>query len=209
MQSLIFNISFLARHDAALVFAVIYVASALLGNISAFINFWVAFAANFEQWRVLAIFAAVFAGEVTGDCMWYGIGRSLRDTRFGAWIKNRLPGHDRAESALQKKGKKYLYLSKFAYGSAGLVLFSLGWTKMDFRVFFKNSLVSITLALPVVFFMAYSLFSGFAPLTAVGEFKHIERVLLIGVVAFLVLEWLLAKAVRALLNGNGTAEDGK
>lgn len=205
MQTLILNIGFLARHDLVLVFAVIYVLTALLGNISAFLNFWVAFAADYERWRVLALFAVIFAGEVTGDCMWYGIGRGLSDTRFGAWIKRHLPGHDRAEDAFQKKGKKYLYLCKFAYGSAGFVLFSLGWTKMEFRTFFKNSLVSIVLALPIVFFMAYGLFSGLAPLAAVSTFKHIELLLLIGVAAFLMLEWLLSKAVKALLNGNGEA----
>ena len=201
-----FNIGYLARHDMALVFAAIYVITIFLGNISAFINFWVAFAANYEQWRVLAMFAVIFLGEVTGDCLWYGLGRGLRNTGFGIWVKNHLPGHERAENALQKKGKKYLYLSKFAYGSAGFVVFSIGWTQMDFRTFFKNSLISIILALPVVFFMAYGLFSGLAPLTAVAAFKHLEWLLLIGIVTFIVLQWLLSKAVRAFLNGSGDSE---
>ena len=207
MQATLFSIGFLLRYDAAFVFAATHMVTIFLGNISAFVVFWVAFAADFARWQVLALFAIIFAGEVTGDCLWYVLGRGLRDTRFGMWIKNHIPRHERAEAAIQKKGKKYLYLSKFAYGSAGFVIFFLGWMRMDFRTFIKNSLISVILVLPIVFFMAYGLFSGLAPLTAVAAFKSIGRVFLIGIVAFIVLEWLLGKAVKALLgNGDGDGE---
>ena len=155
----------------------------------------------------MAIFGIIAFGEATGDCLWYGLGRTLRNTKFGNWVKNHLPGHDRAHDALQKKGRRYLYLSKFAYGSAGLVTFSLGWTGMPFRTFLKNSLMSVVVALPVVFFLAYGIFSGLSPLTAVDQFKHIERIVLVGIVAFLALEYLISRVMKYLLkngNGNGT-----
>ena len=199
--------TFFAHHNALFILLTVYVVTIFAGNISAFINFWLAFALNLKGWQVMMLFGIVAAAEVTGDCMWFGLGRVLRNTRFGAWIKRRLPGHDRAEDTLQKKGRRFLYLSKFAYGSAAFVAFSLGWTGMQFRTFVRNAAVAIVIALPVVFLMAYGLFAGLSPLAAVSQFKHIELLLLFGIIAFFALQYLLSKAAKLILgdrmNGNG------
>jgi membrane protein DedA with SNARE-associated domain len=196
-----------ARHNAPFIFTAVYVVTIFGGNISAFINFWLAFALNFEGWRVMALFGVVAAAELTGDCMWFGLGRKLRNTRFGLWIKHHMPGHDRAEGAFQRKGRRFLYLSKFAYGSAAFVAFSLGWTGMHFRTFARNAAVAILIALPLVFLIAYGLFAGLSPLAAVTQFKHIELLFFIGIIAFFVLEYLVSKAAKMIftdkMNGNG------
>jgi membrane protein DedA with SNARE-associated domain len=209
-DSIIAAAGLFARSSALLAYLIVYVATVLSGNISAFIAFWISFATNLEKWRVLLLLGIVAAGEVTGDCFWFGLGHGLRNTRLGSWVERRVPGHAKAESTLHRKGRRFLYLSKFAYGSAGLVVFSLGWTGMQFRCFFKNSVISVLIALPVVFFTAYGLFSGISPLAAVAVFKHVELLFLIGIVAFLILEWLLSKLVKALFpdNGNGNCGEG-
>src|SRR6185295_7037383 len=115
-------------------------ATIILGNISAFLNFWIAFAAHFESSHVMLLAGVIAAALLTGDCMWYSVGRFLGSTRIGPWIKRRLSkGHAKVEEAIQKKGKRLLYLSKFAYGSGSFIVFSLGWMKMDFRTFLRNS----------------------------------------------------------------------
>jgi membrane protein DedA with SNARE-associated domain len=209
-SSVVAAASFFARHNAVLVFGTVYVVTIFAGNISAFINFWLSFALNLAGWQVMAVFGVVAAGQLTGDCMWFGLGRVLRNTKFGAWIKRRMPGHDKAEDTLQRKGRRILYLSKFAYGSAAFVAFSLGWTGMHFKIFARNAAIAIVIALPVVFIMAYGLFVGLSPLSAVRLFKHIELLLLFGIAAFFALEYLLSKAAKFILadkmNGNGDAE---
>jgi membrane protein DedA with SNARE-associated domain len=206
-DSIIAAINLFARSNALFTFLIVYVATVFAGSVTAFIAFWVSFAADFEPWRVMALVGIVAAGQVTGDCFWFGLGHGLRNTRIGNWVERRVPGHARAESALHKNGRRFLYFSKFAYGSAGLVVFSLGWTGMDFRRFIKNSVASIVVSLPIIFFMAYGLFSGLSPLAAVDVFKHMGRLFLIGIIAFIVLEWLLAKLVKAVFsereNGEG------
>jgi len=203
VDSLTTGIAFLANHDVAVVFGTVYVVTIFGGNIAAFAALLVAFAAHLESWRIMAILGIVALGEVTGDCMWYSLAHFLRHTRIGNWIKNHIPGHARAEGALQKNGRKYLYLSKFAYGSAGFVSFFIGWTGgMPFKKFIKNSLMSVLIALPVLFLLAYGIFSGLSPLAAVSQFKHLERIVLVGIVAFLVLEYALAKVVRYVFGDN-------
>jgi membrane protein DedA with SNARE-associated domain len=207
LSSIALAAGFFARHNALFIFAAVYAVTVFGGNISAFINFWLAFALNFEGWRVMALFGIIAAAEWTGDCMWFGLGRKLRNTRFGEWIKRRMPGHKRAEGSLQRNSRRFLYLSKFAYGSAAFVAFSLGWTGMHFKTFAKNAAVAILIALPIVFLMAYGLFAGLSPLAALGQFRHVELLFLFGIIAFFVLEYLLSKAARMIfperMNGNG------
>lgn len=203
MDSIAVGINAFARNDALWAFLIAYGGAIVAGNIAAFVTFWVGFLANLESWRMMVFFGFIAAGEVTGDCFYFTLGHLLRGTKFGAWVERRVPGHGKVEHAIQGKSRRLLYLSKFAYGSGGMVVFSLGWTgSMPFRKFVKNSILSIIVALPVVFMIAYGLFSGLSPLAGIDEFKHIERLLLLGIIAFFVLEWALSKVVRAVV-GNG------
>ncbi len=210
MNSVTHTLAIFAQHNPLLVFVGAFVATILGGNIAAFIIFWVAFASGLGGLQVLMLFGAIAAEEFVGDIVWFSLGRGARNTRVGDWIRRRLRGHARVEAAIHKKGKRLLYLCKFAYGSAGVVLFSLGWaSNMEYSVFLENSAMSILIALPVVFLMAYALFSGTAPLTAVDAFKHIELLLFIAIVAFFVLEWLISKAVKIIFaNGENQENEG-
>ena len=155
MDSLAAGINLFARDNALWAFLIAYFGAIIAGNISAFVTFWIGFLANLENWRMMAFFGFVAAGEVTGDCFYFTLGRLLSGTKFGAWVERRVPGHGRAEHAIQNKSRRLLYLSKFAYGSGGMVVFSLGWTgSMPFKKFVKNSVLSIIVALPVVFMIA-------------------------------------------------------
>lgn len=205
MEAFISQLTFFLRHNIVTVFPLIYFATILGGNILAFTIFWVGFAANFGGWRIVAVFGVVALAEVSGDLVWFSIGRLSRNTAFGNWVKSHLPGHDHVEDILHSQGKKLLYLSKFAYGSAAVVIFSLGWSGMRLKTFLKNSALSVVIGLPVVFFLAYGLFSGLSPITAVTQFKHLEILFLIAIVSFFVLQWLLSKAARIIF---GTTADG-
>jgi membrane protein DedA with SNARE-associated domain len=134
---------------------------------------------------------------MTGDLLWYSLGRALRGTRFGLWVETHLPGHAKAEAMLQQRGQQWLFLSKFVLGFAPPIVFSIGWSGMDFKTFYKNSLLSILLWLPVLTGLAYGIVSGLAPLAAT-DFKKIEWVALGGFVLFIILDCLVANGVKAL-----------
>ena len=178
---------------------VIYLATIFLGNISAFVSFWVIFAANFGFIGFLCLVFTIFLSDMTGDLLWYSLGRSLRDTRFGLWMETHIPGHAKIESLFQHKGKQWLFLSKFVLGFAPPVVFSIGWSGMDFKTFYKNSLLSILLWLPILTMLSYGIVSGLAPLAAT-DFRKIEWIALGGLVLFIILDYAIAKGVKMLAN---------
>jgi len=176
---------------------IIYIATVFLGNISAFVSFWIIFEANFGIIGFSFLILTVFLSDMTGDLLWYSLGRSLRGTRFGLWVETHMPGHAKAEALVQRKGRQWLFLSKFVLGFAPPVVFSIGWSGMKFKTFYRNSLLSILLWLPILMGLAYGIVSGLAPLAAT-DFRRLEWVALIGFFLFVVLDYALAKGVKML-----------
>jgi len=189
---------------------IIYLATIFLGNVSAFVSFWIIFEANFGILGFLVLVLVVFLSDMTGDLLWYSLGRSLRGTRFGLWMETHIPGHAKAEAMVQRKGRQWLFLSKFVLGFAPPVVFSIGWSGMDFKTFYKNSLLSIILWLPILMLLSYGIVSGLAPLAAT-DLRKLEWLAAGGFLLFIILDYAIAKGVKMLadrfLGTNGEGED--
>jgi membrane protein DedA with SNARE-associated domain len=176
---------------------IIYIVTIFLGNISAFVSFWIIFEAHFGIVGFLVLALTFFLSDMTGDLMWYSLGRSLRGTRFGLWVETHMPGHAKAEAMVRRKGRQWLFLSKFVLGFAPPVVFSIGWSGMDLKTFYRNSLLSILLWLPILMGLSYCIVSGLAPLAATN-FRKLEWVALGGFVLFVILDYAIAKGVKML-----------
>lgn len=194
------------RANAFGAYFIIYIATIFFGNISAFVGFWIIFEANFGIFGFLCLILTIFLSDMTGDLLWYSLGRSLRGTRFGLWVETHLPGHARAEAMVQRRGQQWLFLSKFVIGFAPPVVFSIGWSGMDLKTFYKNSLLSILLWLPILIGLAYGIVSGLAPLAAT-DFRKVEFVFLAGLVLFVILDYAvvsgIGKLAKCLLKTSG------
>jgi len=199
MGSFTANLAALAGQNPLLAYFIIYLATIFVGNISAFVSFWIIAQANFGIWGFPALILAVFAADFTGDLLWYTLGRRLRDTKFGDWVKRHLPGHRKAEQVLKYHGKYWIYFSKFVFGSAPIVIFSIGWSGMRFKNFIRNSIYSILLWLPILIGLAYGLVSGLSPLYAIAAFRNFEWNFFIGIVLFLFLNFVVARGIAKLL----------
>lgn len=205
------NVAALASQNPFLAYFIIYLATIFLGNISAFVSFWIIAQTSLGLLGFPTLILVVFLSDFSGDMLWYSLGRKLRDTRFGGWVKNHLPGHRKAEKVLKYHGRYWIYFSKFVFGSAPLVIFSIGWTGMKFKAFLKNSVFSILLWLPILIGLAYGLVSGLSPLSAVDDFKKFEWNFLIGIALFIFLDLVVARGISKLLKKiikNGDAELG-
>jgi membrane protein DedA with SNARE-associated domain len=197
--SLTATIALLASQNPFLAYFIIYLATIFLGNISAFVSFWIIAQTNFGLWGFPTLILVIFTSDFSGDLLWYSLGRKLRNTRFGEWVKNHLPGHKKAETVLRYHGRYWIYFSKFVFGSAPPVIFSIGWTGMKFKTFLKNSIFSILLWLPILIGLTYGLVSGLSPLGAINGFKTIEWNFLIGIALFVFLDYIVARGIAKLL----------
>lgn len=200
MGSIISNAGLLASQSPFLAYFIIYLGTIFLGNISAFASFWFVFQGYLGPSGIPFLILAIFLADLTGDLLWYSLGRTFRDTRLGNWIKRRLPWHEKIEKALVRNGKGWLFLSKFLYGSAFPIIFSIGWMKMGFAKFLRNSVLSILLWLPILLGLVYGLVSGLSPLKAVSIFKNFELVFFIGLALFIFVDYFLAKLIAKIFN---------
>ena len=190
------HIGILASQNLPLAYFIIYLATIFLGNVSAFAGFWFAAQGYFGPWGIPFLIATVFLANFSGDLLWYTLGRKLHKTRFGNWIKNHIPGYEKIAGRVERNGKRLIFLAKFLYSSSFPVIFAVGWTQMEFRRFVRTSILSILLWLPILLGLAYAVISGLSPLDAVDDLKRFEVTFLIGLVLFLVLDYLIAKLFR-------------
>lgn len=199
MSEITATVALLASHNPLVAYFIIYLATIFFGNISAFVSFWIIAQTNFGIWGFPLLILVVFGADFSGDMLWYTLGRKLRNTRFGEWVKNHLPGHAKAETTLQNHGRYWIYFSKFIVGSAPPVIFLIGWTGMPTRQFAKNSIYSILLWLPILTGVAYGLVSGLSPLGTINDFKKFEWNFLIGIALFIFMNHLIARFASKLL----------
>jgi membrane protein DedA with SNARE-associated domain len=181
----------------------VYLTAIFIGNIASFTSFWVAFEGGFGAWGVPLILAIVFCAAVSGDLIWYTMGRTLRSTRLGDWIRRRLPGHEKLEAHIKQRGGRWILASKFVYGSFP-ILFTVGWTGMPFRRFFRNSLAAISLWLPVIFGVSYGLYASLAPLAAaIRTVRDFELLFLGALLLFLATQYGLVRLFGRVFKGGG------
>jgi len=198
MSNFLVNLGLLASQNPFLAYFIIYFVTIFLGTISAFASFFIIFRGLLGAWGPPLLFLTIFCSNVTGDLLWYSLGWTLRDTRLGNFIKNRLPGHTRIEAGIQKNGMRWVFASKFLYGSSLPILFFVGWMKMDFKRFFKTAVAAILCWLPIITAIAFGLVAGLTPLHAAATLKEYTIIFLLGIVLFLIGNYILAKIFKFL-----------
>lgn len=210
MSEWIDTLRILADQNLFLAFFIIYLGTIFFGNISAFATFWIAFRGGFGAWGIPLAALVIFAAEVSGDMLWYSLGSTLRDTRLGTFLKNRLPNHEKLESKIQTKIVRMVVLSKFIYASSFPIIFMIGWSRVAFKRFFRASSLTLAAWVPLLMGIAYGLFSSLSPLGAIATFRQFEINFFIGIAAFIVANYFLTKLVKFVFgkwwkeeNGNG------
>ena len=200
------NIGLLASQNTFLAYFIVYLVTIFLGNLSAFAGLWLVFRGYFGIAGVPLMVGTIFLSDLSADVLWYSLGRATRGTRFGNWVKGHLPWHDKIERTIHRNGRGWLFVSKFVYGSTVPIGFSIGWATMEFKKFFRNSVFSILAWLPILLLLGYGLVSGLSPLRALAVFHNFEWVFLIGLVLFIILDYLIAKLFSWMFARKGHRE---
>jgi len=193
----------LAGQNPFLAYFIIYLAIIFLGNLGAFAALWVAFQGALGAWGVPLTLIAGYCANLSGDALWYGMGRWLRSTRLGNWIKRRAPHHEKIEAHITQRGRRWMLFAKFAYGSNFPIIFTIGWTRMDFRSFFRRAMLAAAIWLPVILGLSYGLYSGLAPLAAaISTLKDFELLFLAALALFIIIQFALARAFGKIFGRN-------
>lgn len=104
--------------------------------------------------------AAVLAGHLFGDVVWFVLGRALSDTRPGRWIQGRLPVHERV-TRFFAEGRVYLLaLSKLLATPTVPILFLLGWYRTPPARYARLSLASTGIWFAGLMIFCVAVYSG-------------------------------------------------
>lgn len=179
-----------------LAYLIVYGATIILGNLAAFTALWIGLHNNFGASVLPLIILSLFLADISGDLLWYFSGRALRDTKFGNFIKERLPGHRHIERHIHRNSARWIVLSKFIYSTTFPIIFSVGWAKIEFKKFLPYSLLAIATSIPLLVLIAYGISSWLSPLEASFAFRQIERILAIGIVTFFIVRFAIGKIVK-------------
>lgn len=183
----------------ALVYLGTYLSIIIVGNVVSFATLWLAFQGELDFKNFLGVVGLVLFADISGDLAWYWLGRKLRGTRLGEFLHRHLPKHEEIEGYITANSKKWIFLSKFIPSSTFTIIFLVGWSKIDFKKFFSTSLLAIFSSVAILVALAFGLATGLSGLEAATVFKKYERLFLLAVILFLVINFVLGKLFRSLV----------
>lgn len=128
--------------DPVLAYVLIALGTALLGNLVAFPSILLGLDGVFGTGSMFITPFAALAGQLMGDVTWYTLGRKVAGTRFGVWLKDRLPTHERVTRFFEGGSVYILITSKLLTTPTMPILFLLGWNKTPRARYARLSLIS-------------------------------------------------------------------
>ena len=181
-----------------LVYLGTYISIIIVGNVVSFATLWLAFQGELDFKNFLGVVGLVLFADISGDLAWYWLGRKLRGTRLGEFLYRHIPKQKEIEEHIAANSKRWIFLSKFIPSSTFAIIFSVGWAKIDFKKFFATSLLAIFSSVAILVLLAFGLATGLSGLEAATAFKKYERLFLLAIIIFIVIDLLLGKLFRTL-----------
>lgn len=177
-------------------YVTIFFSAIILGNISAFLTFWLASFGYFGSWGVLITAITVFIADVCGDTLWFWLGRTLRETKLGHFIKNHISRMKHVKDYVNEDTIKLMFLAKFVSSTNTPLVFLAGWAKVNFKKFIRVSLFAIANWFIIIFTIIYLLRPTVGPILPTNIIGKIEIILLIGVATFFISHLLAHRLTK-------------
>jgi membrane protein DedA with SNARE-associated domain len=196
MENILNNLIELAITHQSLSYYLIALASVFQGEATFLIAMYLvnSGALNFF-WVVLAIFCAV----ILSDYFLYFLGRFLRKTKLGWVLYKKFEENKKMQLYkyyLFKNLGKVIVLSKFLIGINFLFIFSLGWSKIKFKKFFKVHFIIVFIWVLFSSFIFYFLAGGVYLLKAQKVFEKAEIFIFLIILMFFFLEFFLKNFIN-------------
>ncbi len=201
------SLQLLATQNYFLAYLIIFISAIFIGDIAVFPVLWLVVKGFLGSTGPSLFIITIFTAGISGDLLWYSLGRLLRDTKLGSFIKNHIPRNEKIEKHIQSRTGKWIILSKIIPWSNFPIIFMLGWFKINFKKFIKIDVMAILTWLIIFIAISYSLIAGLGglgPLKSQETFERLERLLLPGVAIFFLINYLGKKIIEKLFgSGNG------
>lgn len=189
------------QQNIFLAYFLFYLAIIFLGNVFSFIGFLLIIKLQLGLEYLFLMFMVVFLADISGDVLWFHLGKFLRDTKLGYFILNRFNKHNlKFEEIVNKNGMKWYFFAKFFYTSS-IFVFILGWSQKEFKKFIKTSLVITVFVVLVIYGLSVGIVVGLTSLAnVVKTFNKFEWLFIVGLPLFILLEFIISKIIKKILS---------
>jgi membrane protein DedA with SNARE-associated domain len=199
MSSFSYILQGLIRENYFIASIFLYLSIIFLGNIASFIAFWIVVVNKIGSLGILGVLILTYLGDVSGDFLWFNLGKLLKGTKIGFFILKHLAHqNNKFENAFLKNGLRWFVISKFFYG-APQIAFSLGWSKYDIKKVMKVSFIASAFWAPILFGLSFGIIFGILPLKNINFLNKLEWIFIIGIIAFIFAEILISKLIKKFL----------
>ena len=200
MSSFLYILQELIKENYFIASIFLYLSIIFLGNIASFIAFWIVVVNKIGAFGVLGVLILTYLGDVSGDILWFNLGKLLKDTRIGFFVLKHLAHqNNKFENAFLKNGLRWFIFSKFFYGSSPPIAFSLGWSNYDIKKVIKISAIASAFWVSILFGLSFGIIFGILPLKNINFLNKLEWIFVIGIIAFIFAEILISKLIKKFL----------
>jgi len=200
MSSFLYILQELIKENYFIASIFLYLSIIFLGNIASFIAFWIVVVNKIGALGVLGILVLTYLGDVSGDFLWFNLGKLLKGTKIGFFVLKYLAHqNNKFENAFLKNGLRWFVISKFFYGSSPPIAFSLGWSNYDIKKVIKISAIASAFWAPILFGLSFGIIFGILPLKNINFLNKLEWIFVIGIIAFIFAEILISKLIKKFL----------
>jgi membrane protein DedA with SNARE-associated domain len=201
MPSFFYILKEIVIHNYFLASIFLYLSIVFLGNIASFTAFWIIIVGdNIGKVGLFAVLILTYLGDVSGDFLWFNLGKFLRGTKIGDFILKKASNHNQKfEEIISKNGFGWFKFSKFFLGSSPYIAFALGWAGADIKKFLKTSLIFTAIWVPIFFFISLGIILGLLPFGSAGFLKKIEWLFILGIVLFIIIQLIMSYLFKKIL----------
>ena len=200
MSSFLYILQELIKENYFIASIFLYLSIIFLGNIASFIAFWIVIINKIGAFGILGILILTYLGDVSGDILWFNLGKLLKGTKIGFFVLKHLAHqNNKFENAFLKNGLRWFVISKFFYGSSPLIAFSLGWSNYNIKKVIKISAITTAFWVPILFGLSFGIIFGILPLKNINFLNKLEWIFIIGIIAFIFTEILISKLIKKFL----------
>lgn len=133
-------------------------------------------------------YAVAVAGDVTGDAIYYAIGRFGREkflTKWGKYIGLNPQRVIHVEKHFEKHGSRTLFLGKMAHGIGAIFLVAAGMVQMPFIKFISANMIATLLKSLGLLFIGFYFGQAITKINSILEFISILSIS-VGIIIILV-----------------------
>ncbi len=148
-------------------------------------------------------YLVLVAGDVTGDSIYYFLGRWTKKGIFLRW-RNALGITEervkKLESYIKKHLVKTLIIGKWSHGIGGPVLAATGMSRVSYIKFFLISLITTMLKTLLLLLCGYYLGKSYSRIRTVASFLDYLTIGITAIICLLLLFYLFKKGSKKFLN---------